>query len=226
VSWREGAACRGQDPDIFFPTKLVNSTVNRARAICSDCPVFAECLEWGTENYDLIQGGILFGVGPVERSLMAAGAVRWRDWRKGAGTLSKATMDRLEAEAIRDGEPAVVAIRGIYSERDRDKRVAIIQAYQDWQDAQVWRAAEEQVQAKVAEVRQALARTSYGVDGRKAQIPPKFRPACPNGHAEKDMYRIRLRSRKDREAGVEKWRCYLCGYKVRLTPDAWEEALI
>lgn len=56
--WRDRAACRGEDPDLFFPPEDGNAVdANRkARAICAGCPVAAQCLEfalaaperWGT----------------------------------------------------------------------------------------------------------------------------------------------------------------------------------
>ena len=47
--WVERAGCIGHDPELFFPvgaTPLAIEQVERATAICSACPVRAECLEW------------------------------------------------------------------------------------------------------------------------------------------------------------------------------------
>jgi hypothetical protein len=38
------AACRGQDPELFFPSK--GDDVRPARAICSGCLVLDPCREW------------------------------------------------------------------------------------------------------------------------------------------------------------------------------------
>ena len=40
--WRDRAACRDADPDLFFP--LLGESADPARAICAACAVRAECL--------------------------------------------------------------------------------------------------------------------------------------------------------------------------------------
>jgi hypothetical protein len=39
----QGAACAGEDPDIFFPTKISPETLQRAQLICKGCPVIVQC---------------------------------------------------------------------------------------------------------------------------------------------------------------------------------------
>jgi WhiB family redox-sensing transcriptional regulator len=41
--WRKQGACRGADPDLFFSD--VAEERQEAKAICSGCPVLAECLQ-------------------------------------------------------------------------------------------------------------------------------------------------------------------------------------
>ena len=43
TEWTEHAACRGMDPDIFFPTE--GDTYARAREVCRRCEVIGECLD-------------------------------------------------------------------------------------------------------------------------------------------------------------------------------------
>lgn len=43
LSWRHRAACRGVDPDIFYPTS--DEEVEAAKAVCDECPVREPCLE-------------------------------------------------------------------------------------------------------------------------------------------------------------------------------------
>ena len=57
LSWRNRAACRGVDPDIFFP--ISDEDAVQAKAICSECPVREACLEWAlaTRERDGVWGG-------------------------------------------------------------------------------------------------------------------------------------------------------------------------
>lgn len=41
--WRDRAACRGQDPDLWFPNK--GQTAKTGRSICASCPAVVQCLE-------------------------------------------------------------------------------------------------------------------------------------------------------------------------------------
>jgi WhiB family redox-sensing transcriptional regulator len=43
-TWRQRAACRGVDPDIFYPVS--DEEAEDAKAICAICPVRQACLEW------------------------------------------------------------------------------------------------------------------------------------------------------------------------------------
>lgn len=42
-TWRDKAACRGVDPDVFYPVS--EDDVDEAKAICMDCGVREMCLE-------------------------------------------------------------------------------------------------------------------------------------------------------------------------------------
>ena len=44
ASWRNRAACRGIDPDIFFP--VTDEDAGPAKAVCDVCPVREACLEF------------------------------------------------------------------------------------------------------------------------------------------------------------------------------------
>lgn len=56
-SWRNRSACRGVDPDIFFPVS--DEEAVQAKAICSECPVREACLEYAlaTRERDGVWGG-------------------------------------------------------------------------------------------------------------------------------------------------------------------------
>ena len=57
LSWRNRAACRGVDPDIFFPVSYEDAV--QAKAICTECPVREACLEWAlaARERDGVWGG-------------------------------------------------------------------------------------------------------------------------------------------------------------------------
>ena len=48
LSWRQRAACRGVDPDIFYPAS--DEEAEAAKAVCSQCPVRQPCLEYALAN--------------------------------------------------------------------------------------------------------------------------------------------------------------------------------
>ena len=48
LSWRQRAACRGIDPDIFYPAS--EEEADEAKAICAQCPVREACLEYALAN--------------------------------------------------------------------------------------------------------------------------------------------------------------------------------
>jgi len=43
ASWRKRAACRGIDPEVFYPA--TDEEAEEAKAICATCPVHQACLE-------------------------------------------------------------------------------------------------------------------------------------------------------------------------------------
>jgi WhiB family transcriptional regulator, redox-sensing transcriptional regulator len=50
-AWQDRAACRGTDPDLFFPVGLGGvavEAVEQAKRICATCPVLVPCGVYGT----------------------------------------------------------------------------------------------------------------------------------------------------------------------------------
>ena len=43
LSWRQSAACRGVDPDIFYPAS--EEEADEAKSVCAQCNVRQACLE-------------------------------------------------------------------------------------------------------------------------------------------------------------------------------------
>jgi WhiB family redox-sensing transcriptional regulator len=67
-NWRLHAACREEDPDLFFPIGSTGPAVVQtaeAKAVCRSCPVQAACLEWALENRQ--DSGIWGGLSENER---------------------------------------------------------------------------------------------------------------------------------------------------------------
>lgn len=68
VAWMDWAICPETDPDAFFPGK--GGSLRRVKAICDDCPVQFECLDYALSHPEL--EGVWGGIGEVERSRMRA----------------------------------------------------------------------------------------------------------------------------------------------------------
>ncbi len=62
-SWRHRAACRGVDPDVFYPPS--DEDAEPAKAICAQCPVRQACLEHALANRE--RDGIWGGATERER---------------------------------------------------------------------------------------------------------------------------------------------------------------
>lgn len=58
LAWMNRAACA---PDIYFTDK----TSDEQKAVCADCPVRVECLDYGVEvtqhTYPLAKGSVVYG---------------------------------------------------------------------------------------------------------------------------------------------------------------------
>jgi WhiB family redox-sensing transcriptional regulator len=70
-TWGQRAACRTEDPDIFFPVSYTESIQSvarrlaRARGICGRCPVIDECLDYAITTDQ--PEGIWAGTTPKQR---------------------------------------------------------------------------------------------------------------------------------------------------------------
>lgn len=55
MSWHEQAACRGEDPALFFPVGNAGPAKEQtaqAKAVCAGCPVIVQCREWAHTHED------------------------------------------------------------------------------------------------------------------------------------------------------------------------------
>lgn len=71
MNWRQYAACKGMDPEVFFPDAGRNE---RVKKLCDPCSVKAQCLEFArvTETPRL-RHGIWGGTSANEREVMFDG---------------------------------------------------------------------------------------------------------------------------------------------------------
>lgn len=72
LDWRMQAACRSKDPELFFPTSTSGPAlrqVEAAKAVCHQCPVCAQCLDWAIGSG--IDDGIWGGMTETERRSVA-----------------------------------------------------------------------------------------------------------------------------------------------------------
>ena len=68
ADWRHEAACLGHDPELFFPSGVTAPAwqeLERAKAICRDCPVRAHCLQWALDTGQ--DAGVWGGLSENER---------------------------------------------------------------------------------------------------------------------------------------------------------------
>ncbi|MEV6315757.1 WhiB family transcriptional regulator [Streptomyces sp. NPDC051776] len=81
MNWRQSAACRDEDPELFFPIGTTGPAATRqaelAKGVCNHCPVQQECLEWALENNQ--DSGVWGGMDEMERR-----ALRRRTARRAA----------------------------------------------------------------------------------------------------------------------------------------------
>lgn len=66
--WIEHAGCIGEDPELFFPIGTSAAAMEqtaRAIAVCSECPVRSDCLEWALDTCQ--DAGVWGGMGEEDR---------------------------------------------------------------------------------------------------------------------------------------------------------------
>ncbi|MFI6559687.1 WhiB family transcriptional regulator [Streptomyces sp. NPDC050534] len=66
--WRDRAACRSEDPDLFFPIGTSGPSLlqtEQAKTVCRRCPVREECLRWALDTGECM--GVWGGTSEMER---------------------------------------------------------------------------------------------------------------------------------------------------------------
>lgn len=72
TDWRERAACRDEDPELFFPVTEVGPgarQADEAKSVCARCPVRTRCLEYAIDNG--LNVGVFGGLTEAERNSLA-----------------------------------------------------------------------------------------------------------------------------------------------------------
>jgi WhiB family redox-sensing transcriptional regulator len=70
--WRDSAACRRSDPELFFPIGTDGASLDQAghaKRVCASCPVRAACLAWALAHPGT--AGIWGGTTEDERLVLA-----------------------------------------------------------------------------------------------------------------------------------------------------------
>ena len=68
MDWRAEAACRDEDPELFFPlgdTGPALMQIEDAKSVCRACDVTTDCLSWALESGQ--EPGIWGGMSEAER---------------------------------------------------------------------------------------------------------------------------------------------------------------
>jgi WhiB family redox-sensing transcriptional regulator len=79
MDWRHRAACRDEDPELFFPignTGPALLQIEEARAVCRRCEVVDSCLAWALESGQ--DAGVWGGMSEVERRALKRRSARNR----------------------------------------------------------------------------------------------------------------------------------------------------
>lgn len=79
VDWRHRAACRDEDPELFFPVGNSGPAllqIAEAKTVCRRCPVLSGCLSWALESGQ--DAGVWGGMSEDERRALKRRNARTR----------------------------------------------------------------------------------------------------------------------------------------------------
>src|SRR6478735_1139366 len=89
MDWRHEAACRDEDPELFFPignTGPALSQIDEAKTVCRRCPVVEPCLQWALERkQNKTAGGQSHADGSSKASTATTNAKVQREFRRKSG---------------------------------------------------------------------------------------------------------------------------------------------
>jgi WhiB family redox-sensing transcriptional regulator len=79
MDWRHRAACRDEDPELFFPVGTSGPAllqIAEAKIACRRCPVSTECLNWALASGQ--DAGVWGGMSEDERRALKRRGARTR----------------------------------------------------------------------------------------------------------------------------------------------------
>ena len=79
MDWRHRAACRDEDPELFFPignTGPALQQIEQAKAVCRHCAVAEPCIAWALETGQ--DSGVWGGLSEDERRALKRRGARLR----------------------------------------------------------------------------------------------------------------------------------------------------
>ncbi|HVW79322.1 MAG TPA: WhiB family transcriptional regulator [Mycobacteriales bacterium] len=77
MDWRHRAACRDEDPELFFPIGTTGPAllqVDQAKAVCRRCDAVDECLTWAIDSDQ--DAGVWGGLSEDERRAVRRNRMR------------------------------------------------------------------------------------------------------------------------------------------------------
>jgi WhiB family redox-sensing transcriptional regulator len=77
MDWRHRAACRDEDPELFFPIGTSGPAllqIDDAKAVCDRCTVIDDCRSWSLETSQ--EAGVWGGLSEDERRTLLRRGVR------------------------------------------------------------------------------------------------------------------------------------------------------
>jgi len=77
MDWRHLAACREEDPELFFPIGTTGPAllqIEQAKAVCEGCAVIDDCLSWAMESGQ--DSGVWGGTSEEERFALKRAGIR------------------------------------------------------------------------------------------------------------------------------------------------------
>jgi WhiB family redox-sensing transcriptional regulator len=124
VPWKQSACATAEDVDFYpEPGREYSRKVMEAKAVCKECPIKMQCLEYALSNEDY---GIWGGLGPAEREAMR---------RRSYGLKGVATKRRLNIHTGGDTEKLIKVAKENNERRAKEAASATINILKEALDA-------------------------------------------------------------------------------------------